>query len=73
MSKEKPEVGDVWKKKKADRIIHIYFIEEWAVNAVYKQKNDVIPTQIFIERLKEDYTYIGKAKGSISDLFEVEK
>lgn len=72
MSREKPEVGDVWEKDSTGRKIYIYQVNDFTVDIIYWQFNDLITSQIFIERLQEDYVYIGKSNVNISDLFEVQ-
>lgn len=72
MSKEKPEVGDVWggSFNKA----HILFVSKNGVRFMYDfsslhPKITTYEKGNFLSRFK----YISQAKGSISDLFEVEK
>lgn len=72
MSKEKPEIGDVWEKDSNGRKIYIYHVNDWSVDIIYRKFNDLITSQIFIERLQEDYVYIGKSNVNINDLFEVQ-
>ncbi len=72
MSREKPEIDDVWEKDSNGRKIYIYHVNDWWVDIIYRQFNDLITSQIFIERLQEDYVYIGKSNVNINDLFEVQ-
>lgn len=72
MSRETPEVGDVWEKDSTGRKIYIYHVNDWTVDIIYWQFNDLITSQIFIERLLEDYVYIGESNVNINDLFEVQ-
>ena len=72
MSREKPEIDDVWEKDSTGRKIYIYHVNDWWVDIIYRQFNDLITSQIFIERLQEDYVYIGKSNVNINDLFEVQ-
>lgn len=72
MSREQPEVGDIWEKDCNGRLVYVYYVNEWTVNVIYRQYNDIITSQIFIERLQEDYVYTGKSNVNINDLFEVE-
>lgn len=71
MSKEMPEVGDVWERKGNKYFIRdilcfshpqICFIDE-------DLTKDGEPLHIFLNNWK----YIGKAKGSLQDLFEVKR
>lgn len=72
MIKAKPEIGDIWEKDSNGRKIYIYHVNDWSVDIIYRQFNDLITSQIFIERLQEDYVYIGKSNVNINDLFEVQ-
>lgn len=72
----KPEVGQVWKcGTNIYNIVHVWKLSDGKLAAQYLcQTKD--GTCLFDssreEWLNKYYTYIGKAKGSISDLFEVE-
>lgn len=76
MSKETPEVGDVWVDLKREKIFlfmitprYLHFLKrKWGTS-----KNRVV---IFTKgksafKYNKKFEYIGKAKGSIKDLFEV--
>lgn len=65
----KPEVGQVWKYKLNNHRIFIYDVSKNFVFCLYKDLDtNFFDKEVFMKY----YTYIGKAKGSISDLFEVE-
>lgn len=69
---KKPEVGDVWEKNDKGRKIYIYRVNDWCVDIIYLKFDELITSQIFTERLQEDYVYIGKSNVNINDLFEVQ-
>lgn len=74
MSKENPGVGDVWKHNEDGFVFRITYIE----NELYKRA-EVIWENGHISRIyygglfTNRYTYLGKSKSSIKELFEVEK
>lgn len=69
MSKEKPEVGDVWITTKGTKIL-IVDVESSFVGALTKSFfGHAIPIQAF----DSGFTYLGKSKANINDLFEVEE
>lgn len=80
MSKETPEVGDVWldyeERKlflfmKTDKYLH-FFRRKYRTSQ--KSPKVVIFTQVrSVFNSAGRFKYIGKAKGSIKDLFEVEE
>lgn len=85
MSKEKPEVGDVWKNKRFETFLHLIEAKEGYVRFIgrkIEKWGERILTEYFEnsfsmndERLihfTEDYEFIGKSKANISDLFEVQ-
>ena len=72
MSKEKPEVGDVWKHNEDGFVFRITYIENelykwahtiWQDGSVHK----IYYGGFFTNR----YTYLGKSKVSIKELFDV--
>ena len=71
MSKDKPEVGDVWVSDCKTRVIVIfvdkYEVEYYYLWGSYLQK-DSETYSCFIDSM----TYLGKAKYSIEDLFKTE-
>lgn len=70
MSKETPEVGDVWERKGNKYFIRdiLYFSHPQIRFIDEELTKDGEPLHIFLD----NWNYIGKAKGSIKDLFEVE-
>ena len=79
MSKDTPEVGDVWEFKYGfDKI----YIEE--VNLVGESKRQrirvllrvdkryVVQREYYVDGFIEDHTYLGHSKASIDDLFKTE-
>lgn len=82
MSKEKPEVGDVWKHKKYGNILYITAATEHYIDFIsYDRRDEFTPyfSNTFSklrndERFKkftEVNEYLGKSKANINDLFEV--
>lgn len=76
MSAEKPEVGDVWKPNSNEysRVIVTYYSNEFDVLLIairyagVLQKIKKYHKKFFIK----NYTYLGKSKANINDLFEVQ-
>ena len=84
MSKEKPEVGDVWKNKRFKTLLYLIEAKEGYIRFIGKKDEEWgerILTEYFensfsmdddrLIHFTEDYEFIGKAKGSIDNLFEV--
>ena len=68
MSKDKPEVGDVWIDKN-DNKLYIVSIKSDIVFCI-QASNGVILCQKLKEYFKY-YTYLGEGKANINDLFEI--
>ena len=70
MSKDTPEVGDVWKIKGKDTLFHIEAVED-AFVTVY-----ILPTvfgrAVDKKLLEKHCEYLGKSKANIDDLFKTE-
>lgn len=70
MSKEKPEVGDVWKDtffkylilSSDDTTTKCYFMN---------MKQEIFCVTFLTNQIIRDWKYVGKAKANINDLFEV--
>ena len=80
MSKDKPEVGDVWEFKYGFDRVHIIKInlvgegEKKLVRYIKKvDKAYIVQRESYLENFIQDYTYLGKSKASINDLFEIEE
>lgn len=74
MSKVKPEVGDVWMYKHTNIQYHIYCIfEDKLIRGFNVDTGRMDAFCLPVEDFIKLYTYIGKAKGSISDLFEIKE
>ena len=72
MSKDTPEVGDVWKD--ADEQVLIYIIrgdKNKNCEILVSDSKDVWDVQGW--QLNEYYTYLGKSKANINDLFKTEQ
>lgn len=74
MAKDKPEVGDVWEHKSSNNKHIITFNSKLhSENVMAYVLFDGIHTYALEEYiLKENYTYLGKSKVSIEDLFKTE-
>ena len=70
MSKEKPEVGDVWKNPKNEKV---YIIVDVAGSFVGVISKSFFGQDIPKEFLIKEFAYLGKSKANINDLFEVEE
>ncbi len=71
MSKDKPEVGDVWKSKELNFKVHIISIFGNMPFVLYineDNERDYFPLETFLEA----FDYIGKAKAIFEDLFKTE-
>ena len=88
MSKDKPEVGDVWIHKKGDYPIHITDVGSnyidfvgYTVDEYTKTKHRQYYTNSFSSlnnderytKFTEIHKYLGKSKVSIKELFDVEE
>ncbi len=82
MSKEKPEVGDVWKNNMFGNKLYITGVSCNHIDFIIFDKDDEYKpyfTNTFskirkderFDRFTERNTYLGKSKASINDLFEV--
>ena len=74
MSKEKPEVGDVWKNNEDGFIFCITYIE----NELYKRAHTVwqdgsMHRIYYGGFFTNRYTYLGKSKVKLEELFDVKK
>ncbi len=70
MSKEKPEVGDVWEF--GGFLYHVRSLDENGVTSICDEGDFVETYYDSFEDFLNRSTYIGKSKASIKDLFEVE-
>ena len=74
MSKEKPEVGDVWKDPYGEEAhilwvgyVGVYVRKYWITNYEYHYSIDRLDLNKFLKK----YTYVGKSKVNIGELFDV--
>lgn len=77
MSKDKPEVGDVWGdafEKYYIEAIDILGEKNKKMVRTVKKVNEkyVVQRQYFQENFIEDYRYLGQSKAKIEDLFKTE-
>lgn len=75
MSAEKPEVGDVWEDSKG--MVHISRIftlsdDTRAIVFINNNNNTVCEDSAREEHFIKMFTYLGKSKASVNDLFEVD-
>ena len=74
MSKDKPEVGDVWIDLETDRIHHITLVGDDKI--WFAMSYEYSGIQVFWEKLDmfcQDCKYLGKSKASMKELFDVAK
>lgn len=84
MSKEKPEVGDVWKNRRFKTLLHLieakdgYIrfigckIEQWGKRTIIEYfENSFSINDERLVHFTEDYEFIGKSKVNIKELFDV--
>lgn len=70
MSKDTPEVGDVWEDKDAKyRIYHIISVNN---HSVIVADIHLWKSEFSIKVFKSFCTYLGKSKANIDDLFKTE-
>ena len=73
MSKDTPEVGDVWEIKGTDTLFHIEAVEG-AFVTVWQMYVPQIAFERVVDKelLKKHCKYLGKSKSNINDLFKTE-
>lgn len=76
MSAEKPEVGDVWEDSKG--MVHISRIftlsdDTRAIVFIDNNNNTVVEDSAREEHFIKMFTYSGKSKASVNDLFQTEQ
>lgn len=76
MSAEKPEVGDVWEDSKG--MVHISRIftlsdDTRAIVFINNNNNTVLEDSAREEHFIKMFTYSGKSKASVNDLFQTEQ
>jgi hypothetical protein len=67
MSKEKPEVGDAWQNKTGRLRVYITKVDVWGIIGISSSGAVVSKNMYHLEK----YTYLGKSKVSIKELFDV--
>ena len=68
MNKEKPEVGDVWVNKTGRLKIYITKVDTWGIIGISSSGAVVSKNMYHWGK----YTYLGKSKVKIEELFDVE-
>lgn len=68
MSKDKPEVGDVWENKTGRLRVYITKVDVWGIIGISSSGAAVSKNMYHLEK----YTYLGKSKANIEDLFKTE-
>ena len=72
MSKDTPEVGDLWIDLETDRIHHITFIENDLIWFTVATENSGIGVfWQFCDNFRKECKYLGKSKVNIKELFNV--
>lgn len=70
MSKEKPEVGDVWEYQ--DKLYHVSAITDRVVEVWCRSSDDIMRKHNWIIKdFATVFKYLGKSKTSIKELFDV--
>ncbi len=85
MSKDKPEVGDVWKNKRKESLLYVIevdtnfitflgCVEDVFAHKIYKRYyvNSFLYNDPRYIHFTENYEYKGKSKVKIEDLFNIE-
>lgn len=67
MSKDKPEVGDVWQNKTGRLRVYITKVDAWGIIGISSSGAIVSKNMYHLEK----YTYLGKSKANTNELFEV--
>lgn len=70
MSKEKPEVGDVWKYSSCCLMYVYEVLDNDFYNVLFFQDGEYWTTDEYLPDFN-NYTYLGKSKVSIKELFDV--
>ena len=72
MSKEKPEVGDVWENKFGNRMFVCYSDKTTtAFNIMFWVNRGLDKYTVITEEFVKEFTYLGKSKVNIKELFDV--
>ena len=69
MSKDKPEVGDVWQSTRSDKT-KIYITR--ITNTIWCITDNGIGSTRYFSKFTVRYKYLGKSKANINELFEVQ-
>lgn len=78
MSKDTPEVGDIWKDNNTKKPIYVFGIYktswgEYVCWCYYWEKElELISENVGKKLFLQNYTYLGKSKVNINDLFKTE-
>ena len=77
MSKEKPEVGDVWYDKMSNQKIVFIMVSDYYCEYIehYEKLTESFEIYTFTtgtNEWKKGMKYLGKSKANINDLFEVQ-
>lgn len=71
MSKDTPEVGDVFKDKFKNRMF-VYYTDKVTTSFYIKFRNVIEKYTVLTREFIQTFTYLGKSKANIDDLFETE-
>lgn len=73
MSKDKPEVGDVWKANGSGIVFYLSAIDVRDEKMMFSMAQDGRTKRILVDNyFLMDNTYLGKSKVKIEDLFKME-
>jgi hypothetical protein len=72
MSKDTPEVGDVWQTNSKKTGLQNIVVTGIKNNVYVLTDKGVASTRWLSDFRRKEYTYLGKSKASIEQLFEVE-
>ena len=71
MSKDTPEVGDVWVNQYGHKV-HVDSSGEVITSFYYKGLYRLCKKSVVTKEFVKAYTYLGKSKANIDDLFKTE-
>lgn len=73
MSKENPEVGDVWVNKTTGDKVQVKLSLTTIIYAWYKVGDTIYTYDFDRDVFLKAFTYLGKSKASINDLFKTDE
>lgn len=73
MGKDTPEVGDIWANKTTGDRVHVKLSLTTIIYAWYKVGDTIYTYDFDRDMFLKAFTYIGKSKANIDDLFKTEE